>query len=162
MTTTKRLVLPGLFLAALTIALASACESTPAVPTCSEIPEGGCPDDYDADYCTDPTCVGVYSCTTSGWILQETCPPHPMEAGPDVEDASEAEASTIDVNIDAPPGSYGGAGCMDLETPDCSVGEGLACENMPGCCGCQDLYVCVNGGWNLWGECTDAGVVAGP
>jgi hypothetical protein len=156
-----RLILPALLVAVVAVALAAACDDPPAIPQCGEIPDGGCPDDYDADYCSDPTCVAVYSCTSTGWVEGQVCPVRPIEAGADVEDAAEAEASVSDVFIDAPAGAYGGPGCMDLEMPDCSVGTGLACGNMPGCCGCEDLYVCVDGGWTLWGECTDAGVVAG-
>ena len=67
----------------------------------------------------------------------------------------------FDVSIDAPPGAYGGPGCVDLEQPDCSLGTALACGGTADCCGCQDLYVCSNGGWVPWGECTDAGITPG-
>jgi len=29
----------------------------------------------------------------------------------------------------------------------------------PDCCGCVDLWVCDNGGWNIWAECVDGGIV---
>ena len=57
--------------------------------------------------------------------------------------------------IDAPPGAFGGPGCGDLLEPDGALGVALACG--ASCCGCEDLFVCENGGWELWGTCGDAG-----
>ena len=59
---------------------APAC-SDPKIPaSCGEIPDGGCPDDFDADDCADPTCAAVYTCASGGWVELETCPLHPVEA----------------------------------------------------------------------------------
>jgi hypothetical protein len=68
----------------------------------------------------------------------------------------EAEAASYDASIDAPPGAFGGPGCESLVVPDCALGVALACGNSA-CCGCEDLFVCENGGWELWGTCGDAG-----
>ena len=37
-----------------------------------------------------------------------------------------------------------------------TVDEALACND---CCGCANLYVCSDGGWSPWGECSDAGTI---
>jgi hypothetical protein len=80
-------------------------------------------------------------------------------AGP--VDAFVPDTSTgFDADIDAPPGAFGGPGCESLVVPDCALGVALACG--AGCCGCEDLYVCENGGWDLWGSCGDAGPQQGP
>jgi hypothetical protein len=66
---------------------------------------------------------------------------------------------SIDASIDAPPGAFGGPGCPSLQTPDCALGLALACDIH--CCGCEDLFVCEEGGWALWGYCGDAGPTDG-
>jgi len=140
----------------------SACDSTQEAPTCTDIPDGGCVVDYDADFCIDPTCDTLYTCSTSGaWVQIGTCPARPMEGGPDVGDVVEASPMS-DVNLaDAPLGAFGGGCQPELEMPDCQLGTALLCTSSD-CCGCQDLYVCVNMNWDIWGECTEAGVVQGP
>ena len=36
----------------------------------------------------------------------------------------------------------------------------VATHQQNGCCDCDDLYVCTNGQWDLWGTCSaDAGIV---
>ena len=42
-------------------------------------------------------------------------------------------------------------GAVALQAPDCSLGLALACPQ--GCCGCEDLFVCENGGWSYWATC---------
>lgn len=141
--------------------LASACDSAPTPAPCHEIPDGGCPVDNGANVCQDPSCDAVYACVDGAWQLEQTCPPRPHEAGVNGVDASDA-GSTFDANIDAPPGAWGGPGCLDLQMPDCPAGEGLACVQQPDCCGCTDLWACDDGGWTLWGECADGGIVLSP
>jgi hypothetical protein len=157
-----RILVPLVLAAGLAVVAAPACSDPPEPTTCTNIPDGGCVVDYDADYCMDPTCDGLYTCSASGaWVQVGTCPAHPIEAGPDVGDAG--DGSTVrDVNLaDVPQGAFGGPGCVDLEMPDCDLGVALLCTSSD-CCGCQDLYVCVDMNWNLWGECTEAGVVPNP
>lgn len=139
------------------------CESPTSPVVCVDIPSGGCPQDNGADVCQDWNCKAVYDCVNGGWVFNESCPSHPYDASTDAHDGSEAGADTsarpIDAQIDVPPGANGGKGCADLEVPDCSLATGLACTDATDCCGCQDLWICQNGGWVLWGECTDAGAV---
>jgi hypothetical protein len=137
-----------------------ACQDPIEAQTCVDIPDGGCPG-VDNTNCLDITCGAIYTCEINGtWSEVLTCPVR--EAGPseptDTAPPSEAgsaprDATVIDVNV---PGANGGPGCVDLEDPDCSLGEALACG--PGCCGCGDIFVCQAGGWQLWGECIDGGV----
>ena len=137
-----------------------ACDNPPTPVACTDIPAGGCPQDNGADVCArDKTCSAVYDCVDAKWVLDQTCPAHPHDASTDSGDASDASVAVEDVHIDAPPGAFGGPGCADLQTPDCSVGTALLCVNATGCCGCTDLWVCQGGGWVSWGVCGDAGVV---
>ncbi len=134
------------------MAIALACETQTAIVSCHDIPDGGCPVQGGAE-CQDPTCAAAYVCLPDGgWQLSHICPPSDATI-PDV--ANETTVSDAGYDIDAPPGSFGGPGCTSLEPPDCELGTVLLCNS--GCCGCQDLFVCVNGGWNAWGACTDAG-----
>ena len=144
------------------------CDDTPPPESCVDIPDEGCPEDEDADVCEDVTCSAVYACNGGVWSLAYACPSRP-DAGLDggrASDAATLEASVTSLRdveaVDAPPGAFGGADCIDLEQPDCSVGTALLCSGAVDCCGCQDLYVCQGGGWIPWGECTDAGVVQQP
>jgi hypothetical protein len=148
-------LLPGL-VAALT-ALAAACNESSPPAVCRDIPANGCPVDNGADACQDPTCAAVYWCQGGSWVLDHACPGFSPDAAPHPVEAS-ADAGAPDVTIDAPAGAYGGPGCGDLQAPDCSLGTALACGAASDCCGCQDLFVCDNGGWSLWGECVDGGV----
>jgi hypothetical protein len=143
---------------------AAACDNPPVPVACTDIPAGGCPEDNGADVCGDPTCAVVYACSQGQWVRSQTCPARP-------QDASASEASTLDAAppeagppadapFDAPPGAYGGPGCTDLQMPDCDVGTALACLGEADCCGCEDLWVCQNGGWVPWGQCADGGLVS--
>ncbi|HEY1696343.1 MAG TPA: hypothetical protein VGG39_29465 [Polyangiaceae bacterium] len=139
-----------------------ACKDTPPPPTCTDLAPPACPEDNGADVCQDPTCASVYSCQDGSWVFLHDCSSYDPEAGVHPAEAGEA-GPEFDANVDAPPGAYGGPGCVDLENPDCPLGTGIACVNSPGCCDCEDLYVCDDGAWDLWGECSDAGLVrAGP
>jgi hypothetical protein len=137
--------------------LVGACADDPAIVSCKNIPAGGCPRIGNA--CIDPTCDVLYVCTADGtWRRDRTCPPHD-DAGvvaPDDADASDA-AAIRDVEIDV-PGSSGGPGCANLESPDCPLATAAACPN-GSCCGCEDLFVCRNGGWETWGTCGPDGVI---
>jgi hypothetical protein len=139
--------------------LVAACNGNPPPATCPALASPACPVDNGASVCSDPSCASVYQCENGGWVFLEDCPEycpdaafHPIEAGPD-------SGPEFDANIDAPPGAAGGAGCVELEQPDCPLATAIACVNSFDCCGCEDLYVCEDGGWDPWGECTDAGLV---
>lgn len=144
-------------LAVLPLVAAPACNSdTPTAHECTGVPPGGCPLSHGVA-CDDPTCEAVYACRSGNvWELDHACPPHDAAARPEAAtDASVPDVS--DAAIDAPPGANGGPGCGTLQSPDCSLGFALACPS--GCCDCEDLFVCQNGGWTVWGTCSpDAGV----
>jgi hypothetical protein len=139
-----------------TVALAWACTGDdPTPPTCTDVPAGGCPSSF-GPACDDPSCAAVYECTATGaWSLLATCPAR--DGGPDggIVDAAKDAPPPRDVEIDV-PGANGGPGCQDLQPPDCTLGFGLACPSGQ-CCGCEDFFVCVSGGWNQWGTCGDGG-----
>ena len=137
-------------LGAVSLAIGTSCDEPIEITPCKQIPDGGCPKRGDA--CSDPTCDALYVCTEEGqWRLVQTCGPHDAsvsetsvrEAGPP------PDASFIDV-----PGAGGGPGCEDLEAPDCSLALAGACSS--GCCGCEDVFVCRNGGWDLVYTCANA------
>jgi hypothetical protein len=141
--------------------------SDPTFQQCPEIPAGGCPG-VDMTNCEDPTCSEIYQCQQSGvWRAVGSCPVR--EAGVDAGKTRDAtfdadgmsipEASSFrDVDFVVPPGASGGAGCTDLESPDCPLEQAILCAPTQ-CCGCQELYVCANGGWNAWGVCEDGGAI---
>jgi len=140
------------------LVLAGACSDDPVATPCSDIPAGGCPLSRGLA-CSDPACVAVYLCRAGNrWELAETCPPRtdvPRDAS--VVDVVTEAPPAFDAGIDAPPGASGGPGCGVLQSPDCPLGTALACPS--GCCGCEDLFVCENGGWTTWGTCDlDGGI----
>jgi hypothetical protein len=134
-----------------------ACSEDPIPQPCRDIPEHGCPVQFEA--CEDPTCQAIYACRENNvWERVKECPSYDPDAG-HLPDA--APSTIVDAAPDAPPGAYGGPGCRLLEDPDCALGLALACTSAEGhssCCGCEDLFVCTNGAWELWGSCSDAGV----
>lgn len=142
---------------ALTLAIHSAgCQADIAERPCTGIPDGGCPGS-DTSVCLDQTCMAIYTCQPDGtWTLAAPCPAH--EGGTldatAMRDVAEPHDASTDVS-----GAFGGPGCQDLQAPDCPLGVGLACG--ADCCGCVDLYVCQDGGWDLWGACLDGQVSSG-
>lgn len=140
-------------LAALAACVAFACDDPPVPQPCSNVPERGCPLSHGVA-CEDPTCQAIYACREGNvWELVKTCPNFDPDAG-SVPDAGPS-TTIIDASADAPPGAYGGPGCEVLQDPDCALGLALACSS--GCCGCEDLYVCTSGAWELWGQCSPDG-----
>ena len=139
--------------------LHAACKDAGTPPACVDIPTNGCPEDDGVDVCSDPTCGAAYSCQNGKWVFDKSCPG--FEAGVVDAGMSDHESGARDVAvIDAPPGAYGGPGCVDLQPPDCPLGAVLNCKQSD-CCGCTDLFVCMNMGWNLWGTCADGGLTPG-
>jgi hypothetical protein len=135
------------------LAIAFACSEGSTAAPCTDIPLGGCPISRGVA-CDDPACEAVYACRPGNvWELQKRCPP---SDGGGLRDAFVPPEPPIDAAFDAPPGAFGGPGCESLQSPDCALGVVLACPN--GCCGCEDLFVCENGGWTLWGTCGDGGI----
>ena len=152
--------------------LGFACSDNAFVPYCTGIPAHGCiAAEVDATgTCADPTCAAVYSSNAScQWTFVASCPNYeaPMDAGhTDAADGGTSAADADsgedvhyrDAGFPLPEGAAGGPGCMDLQSPDCPLQLATACGR--GCCGCETLYVCTNGGWNIWGECgADGGLV---
>jgi len=153
----------------------SGCDSPIEQSPCKDVPAGGCPLSH-GKACDDPACQAAYACNPDGtWTLDHVCPADAQAdadadaeadaeadagagAGADADAGPGADAGAWDVAwIDAPPGASGGPGCIDLEPPDCPLSAALACP--AGCCNCEDLYVCDNGGWTQWGVCDpDAGI----
>jgi hypothetical protein len=136
--------------------IAAACQDNFPAEPCRNIPPGGCPG-QDPGVCTDVTCVAVYTCQPDGtWVHAVDCPPREGGADDGALDASAPEVNSArDVDIDV-PGAGGGPGCADLQAPDCPLEIAAACSM--DCCGCEDLFVCNDGGWSPWGLCVDGGI----
>lgn len=157
---------PRALLALFTVAVLAtgACDTTPVPAACTDIPDGGCPEDNGATVCTDQSCDSVYACSNGAWVFVQECPPRTHEGGiSDEAGAADAPSSIIDVHIDydLPPGAnpYGDTpACEDLELPDCSLATAAACASTPDCCGCGDIWICESSGWVSWGSCGDAGL----
>ena len=146
---------PALALALLVVA----CNGTPPPPACPELAAPACPVDNGANVCDDPSCASAYQCENGSWVFVQTCAGYSPDAAFHPPEASTDAGAGFDADIDASPEDFGGPGCVELEQPDCPLGTALLCAGSLDCCGCQDLYVCEDGGWAPWGECTDAGVV---
>lgn len=154
-----RRALAILFVLAVAAACATSCDDQPTPQPCTNVPEGGCPLSHGIA-CEDPSCEAVYKCLENDtWELDHTCPPRspasPVDAAADAEDA-DADGPARDASIDAPDGAFGGPGCPALEPPDCPAGFALSCPS--GCCDCEDLFVCRDGGWDHWGTCGAGGI----
>ena len=129
-----------------------ACSDAQQITQCHDIPAGGCPVQGGVE-CDDPTCAAAYTCNQDGgWTLAHACPSRDGSAQDTGIDAP-PPPNDAGYDIDAPPGAFGGPGCNALETPDCPLGYALICKS--GCCDCEDLYVCDDGGWDPWGTCSD-------
>ena len=144
---------PGLACAALAALAACAliaCSASETTATsCKDIPSGGCPLEHGVA-CDDPSCEAAYACTSNGWKFDHPCALRDAS----VDSASVTDAGPRDAAIDV-PGATGGPGCDLLQPPDCPAATALLCPQ--GCCGCEDLFVCTDGGWNYWGFCADGG-----
>ncbi len=140
-------------LVAVLYALAMACSDAVTQQPCKNVPDGGCPLAY-GKACDDPACAAAYACLPDGtWELDHVCPPR--DGGqPDVVVPGK-DAGVRDAAIDV-EGAFGGPGCVPLESPDCPYGLAATCPS--GCCGCEDLFVCRDGGWNPFGTCADGGI----
>jgi hypothetical protein len=138
------------------VAIVAACADDPSIVPCRNIPAGGCPRIGNA--CSDVTCEALYICLADGtWKLDRSCPPHD-DAGLDASNEASDAAGARDVDLDV-QGASGGPGCSSLEPPDCPLATAATCPSATSCCGCEDLFVCRNGGWEIWGSCGDNGVL---
>lgn len=147
----KRLVVGALSVMT-TLGLVVACSDDAVPEPCTNIPPGGCPRSHGVA-CEDPTCEAIYLCRPNNvWELSERCPARDAAPEPDAQPVADAAPFTPDAT-NLPPGAYGGPGCEPLQAPDCSVGFAAACG--PGCCECEDLFICEDNGWTLWGACGD-------
>jgi hypothetical protein len=145
--------------------LAACFAELPDPSKCRFAPPGGCPESGKTDVCAaDVTCAAVYRCTDSRWTLVATCARDAVDAGDagtptdsaaDVGTPPDASAR-VDGGPAVPAGGYGGPACNLLQAPDCPAATAILCPL--GCCGCEDLFVCAAGTWNLWGLCTSAGI----
>jgi hypothetical protein len=148
-------------------ALAVGCDQGAySAQTCGgvPIPQNGCPLSDDDSECSDSCCAAAYTCESSQWVFEHTCPSY--DGGANCRDANVgsstvggAGATICDAaEVDAPPGANGGTGCIDLEPPDCPVGEVLTC-GAASCTelGCSSLFYCVGGEWVFWGGCGEDG-----
>ncbi len=142
-------------LAAIAVAPLGACTDSTTPVLCKDIPDGGCPLSHGVA-CEDPACVAAYACNAGTWTLDHVCAPRDAAIGDAGNDADARAHIPRDGAFDAPPGANGGPGCTDLQPPECTLGLALACPNDQ-CCGCDDLFVCADGGWNAWGTCSDDG-----
>jgi hypothetical protein len=162
------MIRPVLLLLGAALAAAGACTTaSPDAHLCTDVPAGGCPLSNGVA-CDDPSCAAAYACNPDGtWTLDHVCPARDAGAV-DASDSGVADTAPVGFDaagIDAPPGAGGGPGCVDPEAPDCWLDQALTCpagSNDP-CCGCENLFVCANGGQLPWGYCSpDAGLVYVP
>jgi hypothetical protein len=146
------------------LALFAACTDTRPPSSCGSVPPNGCPEDFGADVCQDPSCNATYACDDGRWSFVRMCGARDVTnaVGPAM-DATEKDwdsGETADApRIDGPPGASGGPACVPLQAPDCPLAIAASCAPSLDCCGCGDLFVCTDGGWDPWGRCVDGSVV---
>jgi hypothetical protein len=133
-----------------------ACDEGAALrERCEPLASSGCPGNSLAA-CADEACAFVASCdlATGRWVTVGACPLRATDAGdasasgPDAAAAHDGGAA-----VDAGGGTDGGSSvaCPPLQLPDCSEATRAACGS--GCCGCEDVFACVRGGWEYVGPC---------
>jgi hypothetical protein len=127
-------------------------------PACGEIPEGGCIGSSGGGCPLDPTCTGIYTCDPQGtWSRVAICPV-PEGGRPDAIIMYPDAHLVRDVDFTVPEGAAGGPGCSELQASCCALSVVLACPSNQ-CCGCGEVFVCDDGGWNAWGYCDEAGAL---
>jgi hypothetical protein len=152
------------------VAAVPGCDDDDKIVECANIPSNGCTLNQGDDACVDPTCAAAYACNSDGtWTLAYNCPNfHPPPDASTSDGATEASGPSDDSGpgFDAaalPPGASGGPGCdlMYVQGDDCTASTAILCPpaSIDRCCGCQSLFVCTNGNWVFWGECTEDGGV---
>lgn len=129
------------------------CSTQDEAHTCTNVPSGGCPL-LNGTACDDPSCVAAYACTPNGWVFDHACPAHDGGTMDGATMPTDAGARDVDVDV---PGASGGPGCDPLQPPDCTLAFAASCPTSD-CCGCEDVFVCQDGGWNTWGVCADGGL----
>jgi hypothetical protein len=151
----------GAGLVTLTCVVASCEDTSPPIP-CVDAPPDGCPEDFGADVCQDRRCDSVYACNDGHWAFVRACGARDGASDPDVPEVDGDAGYNRDslADLDAPSGAFGGPGCIPLQAPDCPLGVALVCSSSVDCCGCQDLFLCADGGWEPWGLCADGGIIA--
>jgi len=140
-----------LFIACGFVAALAACSDNGAIrERCGALEADGCPGETLAS-CADLACAFVARCdvASGAWTRVATCPARPVDAGT-VEAASDAAIADA-VAPGAEDAGSSSAGCPPLEVPDCSESTRAACPS--GCCGCEDVFRCVAGGWDYVGAC---------
>jgi hypothetical protein len=141
----------------LSIFVGACGEGAPLRDRCEPLAVDGCPGNSLA-VCADDACAFVASCdlATGRWVTVGACPRGATDAGAgdgagDAGTLTDATAPT-DASPDAAAREGGSsAGCPPLQLPDCSESTRAACGG--GCCGCEDVFACVRGGWEYLGPC---------
>ena len=115
---------------------------------CGAIASGGCPGESQEN-CADPACVFVALCDVGvgRWNVVSTCDRRAGDGGV-LADGGALPVSDAAVRDG---GSSSSTGCPPLQEPDCSDMTRAACPS--GCCGCEDVFRCVSGGWDYVGPC---------
>ncbi len=124
---------------------------------CEPLADDGCPG-FSLAACADEACAFVASCDlgTGRWVPVGVCARPDAGAlrdgGPAAVDAAPADGATGGPSDEAAaPEGGSSAGCPPLQLPDCSASTRAACG--AGCCGCEDVFACVRGGWEYLGPC---------
>ena len=140
-----------LFIACGFVAALAACAESGAIhERCGALEADGCPGETLAS-CADTACAYVARCDLSSatWTRVATCPARLVDGG--TVDAASDGGGTDAVAVEGGDAGSSSAGCPPLEPPDCSEAMRAACPS--GCCGCEDVFRCIAGGWDYVGPC---------
>ena len=146
---------------ALLIAVAStfspfACTPRNAIPSCDEIPAGGCPTEGGGT-CDDVECDAVYRCELGSWQLRESCSGNggPTSSGAGGAGGADGLGGCTGVTIEDENAILG---CSpDLQLPDCPAGAAEQCH--PCLTGGIDFFHCYDEGWEAVAFCDEDGQV---
>jgi hypothetical protein len=141
--------------------LGGACDDSPGLLLCGQIPDGGCPIGRGGT-CDDDTCVALYDCVEGKWTQTQRCDAGTGGSGGSGGGAPSGGAgpgggACTPVTLDH---SGETTGCKpDLENPDCPAAAAESCVETACLTSCLDFFLCTKDGWIDVAHCDDQGVL---
>jgi hypothetical protein len=137
------------------VLFAFACQPSPELLLCGEIPEGGCPIGRGGT-CDDATCVALYDCVEGRWTMTTRCDRGSGAGGSGGGAGGSgggAGGSCTLVTLDH-TGEQGGC-APDLQSPDCPAAAAETCAETACLTGCLDFFLCTKEGWATVAYCDE-------
>lgn len=134
------------------LACLAGCQEFEQAPHCGPLAGGGCPSSQGGS-CEDKLCDAIYTCTSSGWVLDAICD---RDGGAMDADAQAADApwKCTEAGVEL-EGSVSGCDPNELFAPDCPVQAALGCPETACLTGCSDFFQCTTDGWVAVAYCDE-------